>query len=118
MKNTERHEVWGILGGMGPLASAEFVHTIYQETIRGTDRDTPTVILLSNPAIPDRTEYLLNGQEDALLEVFSSSVGQLISAGATKIVIACGLETKIHGHTSTARIEVINPPRRKSIFSG
>lgn len=89
MKNTERHEIWGILGGMGPLASAEFVHTIYQETIRGTDRDAPTVILLSNPAIPDRTEYLLNGQEDALLEVFSSSVDQLISAGATRIVIAC-----------------------------
>jgi aspartate racemase len=89
MKNTERREIWGILGGMGPLASAEFVHTIYQETISGTDQNSPTVILLSNPAIPDRTEYLLTGQENALLEVFSNSVGQLIAAGATRIVIAC-----------------------------
>ena len=51
MKNTERREIWGILGGMGPLASAEFVHTIYQETISGTDQNSPTVILLSNPAV-------------------------------------------------------------------
>ncbi len=36
----------------------------------------------------------------------------------TKIVMACGLETKIHGHTITDRIDVISPPRRKSIFSG
>ena len=36
----------------------------------------------------------------------------------TKMVMAWGLETKIHGHTSTDRIEAISPPMRKSIFSG
>jgi hypothetical protein len=36
----------------------------------------------------------------------------------TKIVIACGLETNSHGHTSTDRIDVIRPPILKSIFCG
>src|SRR5437660_9619701 len=89
MKNTHRQEIWGILGGMGPLASAEFVHTIYQETVRGTDQNSPAVILLSDSSIPDRTEYLLTGREDELLEFFSNSIGQLVSMGATRIVIAC-----------------------------
>lgn len=89
MKNTDRQEIWGILGGMGPLASAEFVHTIYQETIRGTDQNSPTVILLSDSSIPDRTEYLLSGREEELLRIFSNSIGRLISMGATRIVIAC-----------------------------
>lgn len=89
MKNIDQHEIWGILGGMGPLASAEFVHSIYQETIRGTDQNSPTVILLSDSSIPDRTEYLLTGREEELLRIFSNSIGQLVSMGATRIVIAC-----------------------------
>ena len=36
----------------------------------------------------------------------------------TKTVIACGLETKSQGQTSTERMEVIRPPILKLIFSG
>src|SRR5437763_12378074 len=86
---TNAREIWGILGGMGPLASATFVQTIYEETITEPEQNSPTVILLSNPAIPDRTECLLNGREDVLLEAFSANVGQLVSLGATKIIVAC-----------------------------
>jgi aspartate racemase len=87
--SSEDREIWGVLGGMGPLASAEFVRTVYEETVSGPEQNCPIVVSISDPTIPDRTEYLLSGREDILLEIFSKNIGQLISMGATKIVVAC-----------------------------
>jgi aspartate racemase len=82
-------EIWGILGGMGPLASAEFVNSIYRETAGVTEQELPYVILLSDPTVPDRTEYLLNGQSGILLERLSAGLESLVAMGATRIVICC-----------------------------
>lgn len=82
-------EVWGILGGMGPLASAEFLQTIYQESAGAAEQDLPTVLLLSDPTVPDRTENLLNGREDILLDTLKRAISQLFACGATKIVVCC-----------------------------
>lgn len=89
MKNETAREIWGILGGMGPLASADFVRTIYEETVSGPEQNCPIVLLLSDPTLPDRTQCWLKGEEDLLLEMFSRNVGQLVSLGATRIIIAC-----------------------------
>jgi aspartate racemase len=89
MQTTENHEIWGILGGMGPLASAEFVSSIYRETFSGREQQAPRVLLLSDPTIPDRTECLLNGDHEMLLERLAAGVGQLVLMGATRIVICC-----------------------------
>ncbi|HEX4603314.1 MAG TPA: amino acid racemase [Candidatus Angelobacter sp.] len=102
-------EVWGILGGMGPLASAEFVNTIYQETIGGREQESPCVILLSDPTMPDRTEYLLKGHGDILLERLSSGLESLVAMGATRIVICC---MTIH-----PLIPRLRPELRKKIIS-
>jgi aspartate racemase len=82
-------EVWGVLGGMGPLASAEFLKTIYEENAPEVEQEAPIVYLLSDPTIPDRTKGLLNGGESALLSHFSARVEQLISLGVTRIVVCC-----------------------------
>ncbi|HET8887654.1 MAG TPA: amino acid racemase [Candidatus Angelobacter sp.] len=88
-ERTENGEVWGIVGGMGPLASAEFVSTIYRDTARWTEQESPTVILLSDPTVPDRTECLLNGRHEILLQKLAGSVETLLAMGATRIVICC-----------------------------
>src|SRR5579864_2349302 len=88
-ESMDRAEVWGILGGMGPLASAEFVSSIYRETPGSREQDLPNVILLSDPTIPDRTECLLNGKSDILLERLTAGLEALVSLGATKIVVCC-----------------------------
>jgi aspartate racemase len=89
MDNTQEREIWGILGGMGPLASAEFVNSIYHETTGGKEQDSPIVILFSDPTVPDRTESLLNGGQQVLLQRLTSGVETLVSMGATSIVICC-----------------------------
>lgn len=88
-EGAERGEVWGILGGMGPLASAEFLSTIYRETRSGREQEAPHVILISDPTVPDRTECLLDGRSEILLERLATGLEALVSVGATRIVICC-----------------------------
>lgn len=51
----------GILGGMGPLASAEFLRTLYELNITYPEQNSLSCILLSDPTIPDRTQAILDG---------------------------------------------------------
>lgn len=88
-QHMDDHEVWGIVGGMGPLASAEFVTSIYRETASSKEQESPCVILISDPTVPDRTEYLLDGKHDILLQKLASSVETLSAMGATRIVVCC-----------------------------
>ena len=53
----------GILGGMGPLASAEFLKTIYEYGTRDLEQRSPACILYSDPTFPDRTQTIVNGEE-------------------------------------------------------
>lgn len=90
MQSTKsRSCVWGILGGMGPIASAEFLKTVYERAAGGLEQNTPAVIVISDPGIPDRTELLLSGREDILQESLVQYVQDLVSFGALKIVICC-----------------------------
>ena len=80
----------GILGGMGPLASAEFLRTIYDYSLVDTvEQGAPVVSLYSDPTIPDRTEALLNGDDAAVFRQFTEALSYLTATGATKIVICC-----------------------------
>lgn len=86
---TKVHEIWGVLGGMGPLASAEFVKSIYEYSLDGVEQDSPTIILLSDPTTPDRTCSLLHGDEEALLKHLTANINILAAAGATRVIVCC-----------------------------
>jgi aspartate racemase len=81
--------LWGILGGMGPLSSAEFVKTIYELRAGESEQQGPPLILWSDPRIPDRTECLLHGRQDLLLERLTESLQGLVACDVTNIVICC-----------------------------
>ena len=81
----------GVLGGMGPMASAEFLKSIYE--LSGDrldyDQDSPRVILYSDPTFPDRTEAFLKGDDEPLLDQLIDALNQLLSLGASHVVICC-----------------------------
>lgn len=79
----------GVVGGMGPLASAEFLKTIYEVCIGGREQEAPIVFMYSNPTVPDRTECLLNGSREVLLESLISALRQLHAMGANRTLICC-----------------------------
>ena len=80
----------GILGGMGPLASLEFLRTIYKCNRDGSaEQDYPNVVLHSLSSVPDRTDSLLNDGEKALEDALVRNLRVLDSSGVSKIVICC-----------------------------
>jgi len=82
-------EVWGVIGGMGPLASAEFMKTIYEIGEKHHEQDMPVVMLVSDPSVPDRTECFLNGRSHLLVERLEKSIGYLDALNVTHIVVCC-----------------------------
>ena len=78
----------GVLGGMGPAASAEFMVLLAKLAPASRDQEHPQVILLSWPQIPDRTEAILYGGKDPspyLLE----GLNKLASWGADLLAVPC-----------------------------
>lgn len=87
MKTTDN--LLGIVGGLGPLASAEFLKTIYEHWVGALEQESPRVLLCSDPTFPDRTESLLNGSEEQLLEKLIATLTCLREMGASRFVICC-----------------------------
>jgi aspartate racemase len=79
----------GVLGGMGPLASAEFLKTIYETDVPGPEQNAPAVVLHSDPSMPDRTTAFLAGNADSVLQRFIPALEKLDREGVSKIVVCC-----------------------------
>lgn len=83
--------VLGVLGGMGGLASAEFVKTVYEFSgeVYRYEQDEPVVLMYSDPAFPDRTEAFLRGETQPLLTRLIDALELLYGMGASQVVICC-----------------------------
>lgn len=80
----------GVLGGMGPLASAGFVRTIYGMYRGRVEQEAPQVLLYSNPKVGDRTATFLGGGDcEPLLRELEHGIRMLLAANAEQIVICC-----------------------------
>jgi len=78
----------GVLGGMGPLATAEWLSTLIRVTPATRDQDHIPLLVYSVPQVPDRNDAILCGGADpaaALLE----GVRRLEAGGASAIAIPC-----------------------------
>ena len=78
----------GILGGMGPAASAEFVNRLIQQTPASCDQEHIPFVLWNNPQIPDRSTSMRNGNNEPLPFLLEGIRG-LKSVGCDTIVIPC-----------------------------
>ena len=78
----------GILGGMGPAASAEFVNRLIAQTSASCDQDHIPFVLWSDPRVPDRSTSLRN-KDDLPLSWLLNGIQGLKSAGCNCIVIPC-----------------------------
>jgi len=81
-------KIIGILGGMGPEATADLFHRIIRATDVKEDQEHPRVVIYSNPKVPDRTAAIL-GEGPSPVSEMSMAVKRLEDAGADFIVIPC-----------------------------
>ena len=78
----------GVLGGMGPAASAEFMTLLARLAPASCDQEHPKVILLSWPQIPDRTKAILSGGEDPSAYLLEG-LNKLAAWGADVLAVPC-----------------------------
>jgi aspartate racemase len=81
--------VLGVVGGLGPLASAEFLKTIYEQSSWTREQEAPRVLMYSDPSFLDRTEALLNGADGQLLAQLVNALTRLRCMGATRLAVCC-----------------------------
>ena len=86
--STQAKKTIGILGGMGPLATADLFQKIVLLTKADTDREHIRVYIDSNANIPDRTAAILSGGEDPVPEM-ASALRHLEACGADCIIMPC-----------------------------
>ena len=80
--------ILGVLGGMGPLASAHFMVRLTLLTPAARDQDHIPTVLWSDPRVPDRTKGRLGGGPDPLPFLLRGIAG-LRRAGCGAIAIPC-----------------------------
>ena len=100
----------GIIGGLGPMASALFLQILTAQTDAERDQEHLEALLYSRPQTPDRTAFLLGKSQDNPLPVMLDSGRQLEGMGCDVLVIPCMTAYGFYDQLKTAfRAELINP---------
>lgn len=83
-----RQEIIGIIGGMGPEATAQFFLRLIAKTPVQADQDHFRVVIDSNPKIPDRTAAILGTGENPVPYIVDTAQN-LQRMGATIGCLPC-----------------------------
>ncbi len=97
----------GILGGMGPAASAEFVLRLVKQTPANKDQDHIPFVLWSDPTVPDRSTSMRNG-DDKPVPYLLDGIRGLKAAGCNLIVIPCNTAHFWFHKFSNLNVEIIH----------
>jgi len=80
--------VVGVLGGMGPLATIDFMRKMIAATPAATDQDHVPVVVSSIPQVPDRTAAFRREGASPVAAMVASAQ-RLVAAGAGLVVVPC-----------------------------
>ena len=78
----------GILGGMGPLATADFFSKVIAATAAARDEDHVPLLIQSDPRVPSRPAAILRGGPSPLPALLAGR-DRLITAGALALAMPC-----------------------------
>ena len=84
-----QNKTLGVLGGMGPAASAKFLLLLTEFTAAEHDQEHMEILLHSLPSIPDRTDFILKKSAVSPLSSMQRATLRLTEAGAEIIAIPC-----------------------------
>ena len=93
----------GVLGGMGPEATAHFFNLIIKHTAAAKDQDHVPVLIYNLPQIPERTPAI-QGRGPSPVPLLRKGVRTLARAGAGFVVIPC-----VSAHAFLAEVRRTSP---------
>ena len=79
----------GVIGGMGPKATAVFFEKVVENTSANRDQDHIDMVILNHATIPDRTSTIFNNNADEFLKCIEKDIRLLEIAGVANIAIPC-----------------------------
>lgn len=79
----------GVIGGLGPLATAYFYELMIKMTDAVTDQEHIEMIIHSKPSIPDRTDFILGKSSENPVHPMMDIGRRLVAMGADYIAIPC-----------------------------
>lgn len=82
-------KVLGVIGGLGPMATAYFLELMTGMTNVASDQEHIPVIVNSIPQTPDRTAFILDHKEKSPLKNMVEAGTKLKQVGAEYIAIPC-----------------------------
>jgi aspartate racemase len=100
----------GIIGGLGPMATAHFITLLTRMTEAAKDQEHIELILYSRPGIPDRTDFITGLSTLSPEADLVSLARELSNAGAEILAIPCFTAFYFYDAISRAAgIPVIHP---------
>jgi aspartate racemase len=94
-------KVVGIIGGMGPEATADLFLKIVKSTPAAKDQDHLRIVVDNNPEIPDRTAFILGKGADPRPYLIATA-RNVEKMGADFMVIPCNTAHYFHGDIQAA----------------
>ena len=79
----------GVIGGLGPIATAHFMELVIRMTEAQTDQEHLDMVIYNRPSIPDRTSYILDQTRPNPLPEMIRVGNALARQGAKLIAIPC-----------------------------
>jgi len=79
----------GILGGLGPLATAYFMELVIHHTVAARDQDHIDMVVSNHATIPDRTDFILGRSPLNPLGAMIGDAKKLEAYGVDFVVMPC-----------------------------
>ncbi len=102
----------GVIGGMGPEATAFFYEEVIKHTNASRDQEHLDMVIISQASMPDRTHAIITGDDARLIQVMREDAQALETLGCTCIAIPCNTShyfyDKIQSFTG---VPIIHMPR-------
>ena len=102
----------GVIGGMGPEATAYFYEEVIRHTKADCDQEHLDMTILSHASMPDRTKAIQSGECDPLLQAMEGDLKVMEAAGAEHIAIPCNTSHYFYDQIQAmTEIPIIHMPR-------
>jgi len=85
-----RDKLVGVIGGMGPDATVDFMSRVLRETPAKSDQDHVRMVVDHNPGVPNR-QLAMRGEGENPGPVIAAMAARLDAAGADFLVMPCNL---------------------------
>ena len=102
----------GVLGGLGPKATAYFMDLVIDNTEANCDQEHINMIVYNHASIPDRTSYILDNSCDNPIPYLIRDAKMLETLGCNFLVMPCNTSHFMYDEIQNSiSIPLINMPK-------